>query len=119
MKVFVSTLFALFFICSCNESNCVKNHFFDLKFRYSLDVIDVSENGQDVFIDDKLNAMYFLKVVTGHESQIEDIEYPLYKNQSLYLQDKKKWEEWYTNHRCSLSDHEIDSLLLAYKSLFD
>lgn len=109
----------MFFCFSCNQENCPKKHFLDYKFRYSLSIVEISEKGSSVFTVDKRDAILFLETVTGHQSQMEDLEHALYIDKSLYSYDKTKWKEWYTNHRCSLSGHEIDSLLLAYKSHFD
>jgi len=119
MRYYLFFLIAFAILFSCNKRNCEKDCFFDLKFRYSLDVIDLSENGQDVFIEDKLDAIQFLQVATGHISQISDLEHPLYNNKFTYQEDLNKWNKWYKERRCILSDHEIDSILIAYKRLND
>lgn len=76
----------------------------------------ISEKGEDMSIQDKLDAIRFLESVTGHKSQIDDIEYPIYQDKNMFEKDKNTWESWYKKNRCILKDSQIDSLINIYNS---
>lgn len=115
VKPIILTLTFLVFF-SCYRNDCKKDLFFDKKFRDSIQIMTLSENGKETSIEDKLDAIRFLEAVTGYKSKIEDIEYPVYKDKSIFIKDKHAWQNWYISNRCKLKDSQIDSLLVIYNN---
>lgn len=111
-------LFSLFILITCffrcSDKNCDVDISFKKRFDDCISLIKESEEGKVVYTSKKLDALIFLSVVTGHQTKINDPEYPMYRSRNDFKTDLRAWKHWFEENKCVVSLKKADSLLKAY-----
>jgi hypothetical protein len=60
------------------------------------------------------DAYLFMNGVTGIPARISSFEIPLYKNKRHYHEDIERWQDWYYETKCWMTNERADSLVRVY-----
>jgi len=82
-------------------------------FKKTLNQIDTDLKKQDGLSGNSVRSIFYLKELTGINSKaiIGDLSY--YESRSDYKSDKRKWNQWYEQNRCLITQKHSDQIMKA------
>lgn len=113
MKV-VFYILLIFIFLSCCRGNCNEDVLYKKQFNQSLAILQRSSL-ETQLVEDIRKAVIFLNATTGIEAEQFDIEHGVFYNNDAFTNSINKWENWYSNNKCSMTISKADSLVNIYK----
>lgn len=102
-------------IISCENPVCdgIDARFAE-EFEKQLQTIKLSQRNKEGLIEPLAHAHLYMSAVTGIESGITNLEFPLYQRRMDFKRDVAQWERWFDENGCLMTLEKADSLYRAY-----